>query len=87
FSFLVTSLVTQALAAMGEYPDPLTGDYVLHLPRAKLHIDLLAMLQEKTLGHLTPDEAETLEQSVHQLRMLFVSRRHDIAVEQEGQRS
>jgi hypothetical protein len=42
---------------------------------ASHHIDLLAMLQEKTKGNLTAEEQQTLDDSVAELRMRFVETR------------
>ena len=49
------------------------GDVVApDLEAAKFNIDMLAMLEEKTKGNLSPEEAGLLEQTLHQLRMAFV---------------
>lgn len=79
-AFLVTSFVSQTLAALGELPNPSTGSYITQLPLAKFHIDLIALLQEKTTGNVSSEEAELLEQSIHQLRMLYVARRHESGI-------
>lgn len=73
FSFLITSLATQALAALGQFPDPVENKHIVHLELAKHHIDLLTMLEEKTKGNLTDEESKTLTDILHQIRMLFVS--------------
>jgi hypothetical protein len=73
FDLLVTTLATQALAFLGQIPDPIEKKPVLHFELAQHHIDLLAMLQEKTKGNLTPEEDHVLERVLHELRMLFVS--------------
>lgn len=73
FLVLVTSLVTQTMAALGQLPDPVTQESRVTLPFARLNIDLLAMLQEKTRGNLTDDEAQMLEDALHQLRMMYVA--------------
>ncbi len=72
FSFLVTTLATQALIALGVAPDPLSGEAVVQKEHAKHYIDTLAVLDEKTRGNLDPDEAALMEGALHQLRMLFV---------------
>lgn len=68
---LISLLSTQALAALGAF-----GEVEGAPPRdpalAKHFIDLLGVVQEKTQGNVTPQEAELLEQSVHELRMAFV---------------
>jgi len=71
FATLVTSLATQALMMLGQIRDP-EGKALLELGHAKHLIDTLGMLQQKTAGNLTPDEAMMLENVLHELRMLYV---------------
>lgn len=73
FPVLVTTLAAQAMTAMGKAPDPVTGHPVVRPDWAKHYIDTLDMLEEKTKGNLTPDEAEMLSEVLHQLRLLFVT--------------
>ena len=70
---LFTTLATQALANLGQIPDPVEGKAVIRKPLAKHFIDTLALLEEKTKGNLSDDEAEMLSGTLHQLRMIFVS--------------
>jgi len=72
FTALVGTLVTQAFLYLGGFPDPETGRAIVSLEHAKFHIDLLAVLQTKTAGNLTPEEAEDLSRAVHELRLRFV---------------
>ena len=69
----MTTLATQALVALGQIPDPLEKRPILNLELAKHHIDMIAMLEEKTKGNLAPDEAEMLDSVLQQLRMAFVA--------------
>ena len=71
-TFLISTLSTQVLASLGQFPDPTLGKPVIHLDYAKLNIDTLTILQEKTQGNLTKEEAQLLEQTLHELRMLYV---------------
>jgi hypothetical protein len=73
FMVLMSTLATQAMAAMGLLPDPMTGQPAVNSPMAKHFIDLLAMLQEKTKGNLTDEESNHLRDGLHQLRMIYVS--------------
>ncbi len=73
FEMLVTTLTSQALTFMGQIPDPIQGKSVIQKPAAKHFIDLLAMLEEKTQGNLTEDEAGLISETLHQIRMLFVA--------------
>ncbi len=71
FDALLGTLVTQALLYMGAFPGP-DGRAVVSLEHAKLYIDLLPVLQEKTQGNLTDAEAEDLQKATTELRTQFV---------------
>lgn len=72
FDDLIRLLATQALMYLGAFPDPQTGRAVVALDVAKVNIDLLAILEEKTKGNLTEDEAAVLKGTSHELRMQYV---------------
>ncbi len=73
FNALVLSLGSSAIVHLGEAPDPTTGKKgEPDFPMAQQSIDLLAMLQEKTRGNLTADEARFLDNMLFDLRMLYV---------------
>ena len=69
---LVESLAAQALSTMGQIPGP-DGKPVFQLDYAKHVVDTLGVLEEKTKGNLSPDEAQVLEHVLHDLRMLYVT--------------
>lgn len=81
FEMLLTTLATEAMVALGQIPHPATGKPELNLDQAKYFIDTVDVLQQKTKGNLTPTEAQSLEDLLHQLRMAFV------AMQQQGTRS
>lgn len=70
---LVSSLVTEALIALGQIPHPATGKTSLRRHQAKYLIDMVEMLFEKTKGNVTAEEEQFFAQLLHQLRMAFVS--------------
>ena len=72
FDELVRMLVMQALLYLGAMPDPATGKAVVSLEYAKLNIDLLGILEEKTKGNLTEEEQQVLSQTASELRLQFV---------------
>ena len=74
FQFLVTSLGMEALAALGDIPHPVTHKQEVNLPQAKHAIDLLTLLQEKTKGNLTEEEAKTLEELCYTLKLKYVEK-------------
>jgi uncharacterized protein DUF1844 len=69
---LLVMLYGDAMANLGQAPDPTTGRPHLDLDQARFVIDLLAMLQEKTRGNRTPDESAVLEEMLTTLRMGYV---------------
>jgi hypothetical protein len=81
FNALVLSLGSSAIVHLGEAPDPTSGQKreKPEFTMAQQSIDLLGMLQEKTRGNLTPEEARFLENMLFDLRMLYVqvSKRQD----------
>ncbi len=74
FPTFVISLSTQALAHLGEIPDPVAGNIQADLGAARQLIDILGMLKEKTAGNLDTDEATLLEHALYDLRMKYVER-------------
>ena len=73
FEFLVHTLFTQALMALGRIPNPITRQSLVNMATARHFVDTLAMLEKKTAGNLTADEARMLEEIQHQLRMMILS--------------
>lgn len=85
FKDLLSLLISQALSAMGAFPDPRTGRAMVALDLAKVYIDMLGVLEEKTKGNLTPDESTLLTRAVNELRMEFVEISREVAkAVQEG---
>lgn len=85
FKDVLSLLISQALAYMGAFPDPRTGRAMVALDLAKIHIDMLGVLEEKTKGNLTPEESTLLTRAVSELRMEFVEISKEVAkAVQEG---
>jgi Domain of unknown function (DUF1844) len=72
FSTFVLSINSSALVQLGLIEDPVSGQKSKNLPMAKQTVDLLAMLEEKTRGNLSSDEANILTSILYELRMLYV---------------
>jgi hypothetical protein len=45
----------------------------VNLPAAKDSIDMLSLLQEKTKGNLTPEEADVLAEGLYHVRMAYMA--------------
>ncbi len=71
-SFLFASLATQAFIGLGLVPHPATQKSEIDLGAAKHFIDMLGVLEEKTMGNLTPDEKNHLDGLLFDLRMQYV---------------
>jgi phage terminase Nu1 subunit (DNA packaging protein) len=72
FSDLVRMLASQAAMYLGLIPDPQTNQRLLAPEIAAVNIDMLAVLEAKTTGNLSAEEAEELAQTVVELRAVFV---------------
>ena len=72
FVNFLTTLASQAAAALGAMPHPATGQRTVDLETGKYWVDVLAMLKEKTLNNLHPKEAELFDGLLGDLRMQYV---------------
>ncbi len=72
FSTFIISIYSSALVQLGEIPDPATGKRTKDLCIAKQTIDMIAMLEKKTLGNLDPEEERLMKTLLHELRMAYV---------------
>ena len=73
FEVLISMMFTQAMAMLGQVPDPSTGQTQVNKVYAKHYIDTLDMIGVKTKGNLTDDEAKMHSEALHALRMAYVS--------------
>ncbi len=73
FEFLIHTLFTQALMALGRIPNPITKQSLVNMATARHFVDTLAMLEQKTVGNLSDDERRLLDEIQHQLRMMILT--------------
>ena len=57
---------------LGQIPNPQTGQAEVNLDVARMFIDQLGMIQEKTRGNLTSEESTVLRNALASLQMAFV---------------
>lgn len=62
----------QAALFLGQIPNPQTGQPEVNLEVARMFIDQLGMIQEKTRGNLTNEESTVLRNALSSLQMAFV---------------
>ncbi|MGH7815044.1 MAG: DUF1844 domain-containing protein [Candidatus Binataceae bacterium] len=72
FAAFIWSLSEQALAALGEMPDPATGLVKRDLPVAQQMIDIIRMLRDKTRGNLDRDEQAMIAEILSTLQIKYV---------------
>jgi hypothetical protein len=73
FAGFVISLATTAAVHFGDMADPNTGErQEPDLVAAHQMIDLISLLQDKTKGNLTADEAKLVDDLLYELRMRYV---------------
>jgi hypothetical protein len=72
---LVQLLASQAMLAMGKMQVPGQPELKVDLDAAKHFVDLLGVLEDKTRGNVTPDEAAMISAVAHELRMIYVGER------------
>lgn len=74
FPTFLSTLSMQTLMSLGEIPHPATQMPQVDLEQARYLIDILGMLQEKTKGNLTAEEATLMEDVLYELRMKYVAK-------------
>lgn len=74
FSFFITSLAMQASIALGVIANPVSQKNEENLDHAKLIIDTMAMLKEKTQGNLSTEEDGLIDNYLYELRMQYLAK-------------
>jgi hypothetical protein len=72
FENLIRMIGSNAAMVLGAYADPRTGQPVIDPEAARELIDMLDALQEKTKGHLAPEEDTLLLDLLGKLKMTFL---------------
>ena len=72
FANLVLQQSNMAMMFLGRTPNPETGQPTKDLEAARMFIDTLEMLEARTQGNLSEDEAHLLKESLTALRLAFV---------------
>ena len=72
FSTFMMSIASAAMMGLGLAPRPNTGKTEVDLDLARQNIDLLDLLQQKTKGNLSRDEANLLEKLLLECRTKYV---------------
>lgn len=70
---LFMMLASSAVIALGDAPDPVTGQRQHDLAHAADAIDLLLLLREKTEGNRSAEESQVLDNLLYDLQVRYVS--------------
>ena len=94
FQHLIAMFQTLALQQLGKLINPITGKLERDLQQARITIDMIQMIKEKTAGNLSSDEQRLVDTVVLELQMNFIdelqheeepSAQEGIAQQPEGQ--
>ena len=72
FSAFIAELGMTAVTYLGGYQNPETKEVLVDLEMAKRTIDTIDLLKEKTKGNLTAPESNLLENTLYNLRMIYI---------------
>ena len=72
FLHLVLSLQSAAMYQLGKIVSPISGQIERDLEQARVSIDLLVVLQEKTKGNLLDEEKQILDSAIYNLQMNYI---------------
>lgn len=68
----VASLATNAMGALGLMPEGQGPGLPFNPAMAREYIEIIVMLEERTVGNLSPDEAQSLARLIGDLRLNYV---------------
>lgn len=72
FLSLVFSLAAAAMQQMGKVANPINNKIEKNLDQAKISVDMVKMLQDKTKGNLTEEENKMLASTLSDLQLNYV---------------
>ena len=72
FAHLIAMFETLALQQLGKLVNPISGEASPDLRQARITIDMLAMIREKTSGNLSEEEGRLLDAVLLELQMNYV---------------
>lgn len=87
FTDLVGIFFNQGAIALGAAPHPLTGQVIISFEAAQESILILELLQQKTKGNLTEEEAQIIEHLISELKMAFVHAVRDPRIREMAERA
>ncbi|MFO7914116.1 MAG: DUF1844 domain-containing protein [Candidatus Krumholzibacteriales bacterium] len=83
FHHLIAMFQTLALQQLGKLINPVTGKTSRDLNQARVTIDMIDMIREKTRGNLNQNEKQVLDKVLMELQMNYVTEKE--REEEEGE--
>ncbi len=74
FTTFILSLSTAAYMGLGVVPVEENSSLKVDLDMAKMNIDFLELIRQKTKGNLTEQEVQLLDQLLFELRLKFIEK-------------
>ncbi|MCA9322312.1 MAG: DUF1844 domain-containing protein [Planctomycetes bacterium] len=74
FLTIVYTMAAQAMIALGEIPNPITGETKFDPRQAKWHLDSIKILRDKTRGNLDDSEEQALLNALGEVSMKYADR-------------
>jgi len=78
FNFFITTLSLQTSICLGTMPNPVSKKTETDLTQAKFLIDTIGMLEEKTKGNLTDEEAKLISNLLYELRSVYLEKTKEV---------
>jgi hypothetical protein len=78
FANFIEPLIAQAYMSLGMLRNPYQPQAKIDTAAARQMIEIISLLQEKTLGNLTPDEEDFVMTHLGELKLAFVQRTKSI---------
>ena len=72
FTIFLSSLSMQVMIALGRLENPATRALDKNMDQARFLIDTLAIIQDKTDGNLDESEKKLLEESLYNLKIMYL---------------
>jgi hypothetical protein len=85
FIHVVSMFQIAAMQQLGKLLDPVSGETRRDLDQAKISIDILEVLKEKTQGNLTEEEESFLKKVLFELQMNYVEEKKTPGDEPAGE--
>ena len=84
FQHLVVMFQTLALQQMGKLVSPITGKVERDLHQAKITVDMMGMIQNRTEGNLDENEKKILDTVMMELQMNYIDETARAGEEEAG---